>query len=549
LTEGPGALPLLGPKAGGTFLRLGPWFYYLEYFSALLFGPSVVGQIFFIPLLGALLPLLLFGLLRRVVPLSISLLGAAWIGVSLFALLYSRFGWNPNLVPFFTLAGFLTLLLAGDETREKQSRYLIGAAFFLTLATQMHFLAFLAIPTITFLFLCYKRPRFAWQTWVGAFGVVLFLYVPMLLNESKTHFANTNEFFGAITEKSTKEDHSIFEKLIKNTEEYGLAQVVILSGYEGATNPRIEMSGLRVTSLVCDEKCDRGKWYGLAGLIWTLLSFVVLVVLAWREKEKIQKDTFVLLLLWQTVSFGLFLPLAYGIAPRFYLLTLPLFFINAVLVLWYGSSPLKGFLRGGGVALVVMAFLGSNLYFVGHRFDELRRSEKENFSVAPDRILKERTRVTYGQEQSIVTAILALPHAREYPLYFESTSQFKRAFKYHLRKNTTPTDGIPGEGAYREGVYVYVIRTRPTVEEVQKTLGILNEKYDIISVQKFGTLSLVVLTPKESFVIGDRQPIVPPIPTTYNPQAPRRYTWDEFLTGGFGEVIEAEPDTLTDEAQ
>ena len=39
LEGGPGELPLLGPKAGGTFLRLGPAFYYLQYlersFSAL----------------------------------------------------------------------------------------------------------------------------------------------------------------------------------------------------------------------------------------------------------------------------------------------------------------------------------------------------------------------------------------------------------------------------------------------------------------------------------------------------------------------------------
>src|SRR3989338_6583925 len=37
-------LPLLGPKAGGTFLRLAPGFYYLEYVSALVFGRVPAGM-------------------------------------------------------------------------------------------------------------------------------------------------------------------------------------------------------------------------------------------------------------------------------------------------------------------------------------------------------------------------------------------------------------------------------------------------------------------------------------------------------------------------
>ena len=32
--DGAGELPLLGPRAAGSFLRLGPAFYYIEYISA-----------------------------------------------------------------------------------------------------------------------------------------------------------------------------------------------------------------------------------------------------------------------------------------------------------------------------------------------------------------------------------------------------------------------------------------------------------------------------------------------------------------------------------
>ena len=41
--EGIGNLPLLGPKAAGSFLRLGPLFYYQEYLSAVIFGNTPSG--------------------------------------------------------------------------------------------------------------------------------------------------------------------------------------------------------------------------------------------------------------------------------------------------------------------------------------------------------------------------------------------------------------------------------------------------------------------------------------------------------------------------
>ncbi|KKQ80045.1 MAG: hypothetical protein UT03_C0034G0001, partial [Candidatus Moranbacteria bacterium GW2011_GWD2_38_7] len=45
-----GEFPLLGPKAGGTAFKLGPAFYYLEYFSGAIFGSTPGGIALFIPI-------------------------------------------------------------------------------------------------------------------------------------------------------------------------------------------------------------------------------------------------------------------------------------------------------------------------------------------------------------------------------------------------------------------------------------------------------------------------------------------------------------------
>jgi 4-amino-4-deoxy-L-arabinose transferase-like glycosyltransferase len=535
-------LPLLGPKAGGTFLRLGPAFYYLQYGSAVLFGGDIASQVFFVALFGiALLPLF-FLFAKRGFSDEKSLAGTVLLSVSLFAIMYSRFGWNPNLLSFFAVLGFWALLKAVDEdiAPKKQCRYLWLAAFGLGMATQMHFLAFVTFPVILVLFLVWRRPRLSLSAWFGGVLIIGALYLPMLLNETKTQFANTREFFGAVTEKSEKEAHPFLEKLIRNTTEYGLAEVVVLTGYEGATAPRIETKGLAVSSLICDEKCDQGKWVGLLGLIGFLLVFVSFGVNFFSASIRREKDMYALLSIWQAVAFILFIPLAYGIAPRFYLVTLPLFFLGPLSVLVMLERLRPGNWWKQLFLVAVGCLVISNLWFVMQRFDELARAKTENVVSAPDRVLKERYRVTYEQQQQIVTEILALPHATEYPLYFESTSHYKRAFKYLLRKQTIATDGIPQQVAYNKGVYVYVFHTRPRPEEA---LGTLNQVYDIASTKEFGTLTLAVLVPKTTTPRIEEQVIVPGVGATYNPRAPRRYTWREYFGGGAGETDEVDDTT------
>lgn len=536
-------LPLLGPKAGGTFLRLGPAFYYLQYGSAVLFGGGIASQVFFVALFGiALLPLF-FLLAKRGFAEEQALAGTALLGVSLFAVLYSRFGWNPNLLPFFAVLGFWALLKAVDKDTapKKQRQYVWLAAFGLGMATQMHFLAFVTFPVILVLFLVWRRPRLSLSAWLGGVLIIGVLYIPMLLNETKTQFANTREFFGAVTEKSTKESHPFLEKLIHSSTEYGLAEIVILTGYEGATSPQIETKGLAVSSLTCDAKCDQGKWVGLLGLLGFLLVFISFGVNFFRVSLRREKDMYALLFVWQAVAFILFIPLAYGIAPRFYLVTLPLFFLGPLSVLVMLERLRPGNWWKQLFWLAVGCLVISNLWFVMQRFDELAKAKTQNVVSAPDRVLKERYRVTYEQQQQIVAAILTLPHATEYPLYFEGASQYKRAFKYLLSERGIVTDGIPETTAYHRGVYAVVFHTRPRPEEA---VSVFLQAYDVASFQEFGTLTLAVLTPKSTTPLMDPQAAVSPSGgsgnSVPNPLVPRRFTWREYFNGSNGEAEEVD---------
>jgi len=191
-------LPLLGPRAGGTFLRLGPIFYYMEYASALVFGNTPSGMAVFNLILGiAAIPIFYFFCLRyfrKKIALSLTLL----FSVSLFMVLHSRFAWNPNPLMFFSILTFYALLRTVDREEKRKGLWLALSVLALTVSTQLHFLAFVSYPIIFLIFLLIKRPKITWKFWIISTIIVLFLYTPFIINEIKTKGANYEEFIEAV---------------------------------------------------------------------------------------------------------------------------------------------------------------------------------------------------------------------------------------------------------------------------------------------------------------------------------------------------------------
>ncbi|OGI22354.1 MAG: hypothetical protein A2808_01165 [Candidatus Moranbacteria bacterium RIFCSPHIGHO2_01_FULL_55_24] len=517
-------LPLLGPKAGGTFLRLAPGFYYLQYLSGLVFGQTPSGIAFFVALLSFLSIPLFYLLVRRAFSKEWSLALTALFAVSAYMVMYGRFAWNPNLIPFFSILGFYSLLRAVDPSEAHRTRWFLSASFSLGLATHFHFLAFLALPVIVAVFLLLKRARFSWKAWLGAVAIVFVLYLPMLLNEIEAGWTNTEEFLGAITEKSSKEDHNLVEKTIRNISEYALNGMVVLSGFEGATFPAIVAKD-GVFGSVCDSKCDQGKWYGVLAVLLLGAGGISLLVSWWRARERRVSDFYLLSILWFGVSFVLFLPLSYGIAPRFYLLSVPLFFI--MLGSLFGS--LKGLLgerkaRTLFLAAVVL-LVASNLYFLNHRFGELARAKSEAVESAPDRILKERIRVTLEQQEEIVSFFEARQRATGYPIYMFSEPQHRRALKYLMERRGIVNDVLGFSGIYREGEYYLVLRAKSDLEDAVRKY---RTSYEILEPQSFGTLVMIELVPKPEAIMGERQDFSEEDGPS-DSKAPPRYTWREFL--------------------
>jgi 4-amino-4-deoxy-L-arabinose transferase-like glycosyltransferase len=536
-------LPLLGPKAGGTTLRLPPGFYYLEYLSATIFGGTPYGMAMLGMILSALSVPLFYLFTRRYFSVRLALLLALLFSVSEFFVMYGRFAWNPNLIPFFALLGFYALLRAADHEEQHKERWFVVAAFGLALAMQMHSLAFVAIPLITGAFLALRRPRLSWKAWLGAAVVVSILYLPMVLNETETGWANAKAFIHATTEKSTKNDHSLVEKAFRDVAEHAMHGTVILTGFEGTTFPVIDFYTKegKFVGWACDARCDRGKWYGVAAVLTLLASLFALATLWFRESVRRKSDFLLLSGLWFAVAFCLFLPLSYDMAPRFFLVSGPVFFV-LIGALLFALKSLFGERKIGRqiVFWAVIALVLSNLSSIQTRFDEIDRSQTEAIDSPPDRILKERIHVTLAQQERIVDFLEGRSQETGYPVYMWSEPQYRRALKYLMEKRGIENAVLGFDGVYREGVYYMILRAQSDLEDAVAKYRV---GYEIGQTTSFGTLVAVELFPKPETIQAVRQDFSKP--KLNDSQGLPRYTWREFFSkGSASSVDDDQPDEM-----
>ena len=278
VSDGPQNLPLLGPNVGGGLLRLGPAFYYLQYASALVFGNTPTGHAMNVLILS-ILALPLFYVFCRKYFSKIEALGLLTIfTTSLYCVLYARFSWSPNVLPFLILFSFFALLQAFAAKEKHPARWFLLSVAAITVTSQIHFNSFFVAPLIAVTFTAIKRPRFAWKVWLAALGIVAVLYLPVVLNDVK----NSKENYHYLKEKFAKtKPGDIFAA---NT----IFQTVQYSAYEyffiNTANDQINGTKLTGNGFDC-KNCQENLGLKILAIVLFLLSLVVLMVKFLKEKN------------------------------------------------------------------------------------------------------------------------------------------------------------------------------------------------------------------------------------------------------------------------
>lgn len=516
--HGPQELPLLGPKASGTTLRVGPAFYYMEYLSALVFGNTPQGHALFVPLLSILSIVMLYLLLKRVFPISVALGLTYLYAISAFFVLYSRFAWNPNVLPFFLLGGMLTLFWALDERHRHPGRWLVVSSGFFVIATQLHFVAFFAVPFFVAVTLLIRRPNFSWKTWVFAVFVVPFVaYFPLLINEWAFEGQNTKAFFEALGSK--KEGDGIRAQISSNFLTQAKAYALILSGNERIVLPYLKFKST-IPEIKCGDYCKKTPdWIRNTTIIF---FFAGMLGLFWQAIRK--KGELAYVLIWFLAISFTFTGIASQLAPRFFplLVPLPYIFLGVLLSL---LAMISRWAFWSAFIIVLAVFTYSNLSLMMSRAYEMQNVATKNISISTDRIIEEPVRVTYEQQLSIARFLAQEYEKNGHPVRIDAESFWRRSVKYLAEREFGVSIGFltPGEVYANSNSYI-LLRTKKEGGSVFKKY---TDAFDIGERQEFGTLSLYAVYPKAQDGLSDAPPEKPIVETDGGDIS--RITWKDAV--------------------
>ncbi len=541
---GPGELPLQGPKAAGnvlirdadtgeltdkTTLRLGPLFYYIEYASALIFGATPLGAVMLIIILSILTVPVFYVFLRRLFSPVLAWGGSALMAVSLFFVTYSRFGWNPNLLPVFLLVFALALLYSVDTTRSPRVRgwSLVVAAIAMAAAGQMHFLAFTTAPVIGVMFLLLTHRRvfsrqygIAWRYIAGAILAFVLLQTPLIINDIKTGGENTKAFVAALTQKSSKEQHSLLEKTIRNTGNHIKYAWLILTG-----DQRAEVPQYRRGDIICDYSCRKGIVRGGISALLLAAGAVIMIREYRRCRDKRRRDAIRLVALWGGVVFLAYIPLSYSMAPRFFLVHGPV----AIVLFLFIIQAIAARSRSVGYGILALA-LASNAVFVWNDFSQRAAAARgEDVRIQTDYVLKEKTRMPLVMMERIIEHIRRRHEQTGYPVWLHGQAEFKRAFWERLDSAGIARFSASKhlETAPRDGLYFIIVRTQSDQEAY---LSSIMQNATVADRVSFGTLTLYELRPLPHVITSDPPSLyVQRRDPQFSSNAQVRYLWRQVF--------------------
>lgn len=354
---GESGLPLLGPKAGGTEFRVGPAFYYFQVISGKVFGDTPEAMAYPDLFFSILAIPLLFFFLRRYFDTRTAFLLMTLFAVSLYAVKYSRFAWNPNSLPFWSLL-FLSALhmtAVGGISAKKYWSIVLGVA--VGMGVQFHTLSLVFFPIVTLLtfFFLFVEKRMSWKSVCLTVGIALLLNTSQIVSEIQTGGVNTQAFFQSIGSKE-KKGSGVVKNTLKEVVCYTQANAYILTSYDS------------------DDGCSlKSVWKGfnvpvfIIGILF-FIGGVWLSVRAFRKEQDMSKQYFLgITLSYLILSFLVLLPLANEISMRFFLPMVFMPFLFLGLWMEYIRERFPKYADPVTIILVSMLLL-SNLYSIRQSF-------------------------------------------------------------------------------------------------------------------------------------------------------------------------------------
>lgn len=189
-----GPLPLVGIKSSAGIM-MPPM---VEYLLAvpLFFRQEIAPVVTFNALLGLLAVIACYWVVAQLAGRRAALIATLLFAANPWAIHYSRFFWNQNMVPFFSTltGGSLLLCFAGPRPRPI---HLSLALLWLAVAIQLHLAALALIPVVALILLLFRRQVSLRHLALGV-GLFLLSFLPYLLYQRMSGLADLRAMFGSL---------------------------------------------------------------------------------------------------------------------------------------------------------------------------------------------------------------------------------------------------------------------------------------------------------------------------------------------------------------
>ncbi|MGK2848840.1 MAG: hypothetical protein ACSLEX_02110 [Minisyncoccota bacterium] len=476
-----GNFPLLGPKAGGTTFHLGPAFYYLEYGSALLFGHTPAGMALIVPL-ASIASIGLFFIFFRLffspfLTLGLSLLYA----LSFYNIRYSRFAWNPNLIPFFLFA-FLILLqrtLVPDARHRLFHFGLLGVI--MGIGMQLHTTLFLLMPILFVMSqgcLFFQHKNIAWRPIILTIGITILSHTPFFIFDIQNHGTNIASFFAG-TEKKTEKNVSITQNILSDVHFFLIGNTYALTGIEPQKN------WFKPYKLIASK--DKGE------ILLFVFGITFFTLGTWLTIQRLQRKTLQHKqhFLWLTTAttgllFVLFLPIAEELSVRFFIVVFFLPFLFLGLMAEYLFTHLRQHTRIA-VTLITLFFL---IVIAGNLRAYMQSYDLDDYTA------KDSTYggISLGEAKRITESIIKTRYNEPDKKLFIAPFEFKRSIEYLISKQEVIVADFSPKEEVSENSIVFVI-TENTVKE--KRLAEYKFCYTVLQEERFGRFTLLTFSSQQ----------------------------------------------------
>jgi len=186
----------IGAPTSIGHIFLGPFYYYFIAPWFWLFNFQPVGLVFGVSFFSTVYLCTNYFIIKELIGKKAALISTLLLAFSTTLIEFSRFSWNPNLLPFFA---FLTYYFLYKGLKEKRLFLFLVFGFLLSFSIQLHYLAlFLILPSVIYFLIHFFKDKKNYRFFIIAALFSLFTFIlgssPLIIFDLKHQFLNTKSF-------------------------------------------------------------------------------------------------------------------------------------------------------------------------------------------------------------------------------------------------------------------------------------------------------------------------------------------------------------------